>query len=51
MYGSDKKMPLDPEPVKVIIIEAGKGLVKTGYLPHWSTCPDSELFKRSKHEP
>lgn len=38
-----KAMPVDAEPIKVIIEE---GRMISAYVPHWATCPKAKEFKK-----
>jgi hypothetical protein len=40
---SGKNMPVDPELVTIITKE---GEVVRGYIPHWSTCPEANKFRK-----
>ena len=43
---SGKKMPLDPDPVQMVIVNVGIGEVRGVYMPHWATCPKAKDFKK-----
>jgi len=43
---SGKYMPVDKGPEKRVVIKDGKGFLLDTYMPHWSTCPAAEKFKK-----
>lgn len=43
-----KKMPLDAKPIKAIQVKEGIGQVIDVYIPHWSTCPGADQFRKVK---
>lgn len=59
-----KSMPLDPDPVKMVMVRMVEkkdlkgnvvSVVETGfsidaYMPHWATCPKADKFKRKKND-
>jgi hypothetical protein len=41
-----KKMPLDAQPCKMVIVKDGIGEIVDAYTPHWATCPGADQFRR-----
>ena len=42
-----KSMPCDAEPVAYKEIKGGKEkMTGVGYIPHWSTCPQANSFRK-----
>lgn len=49
---SGKKMPLDAEPERRFVIEAGhdpmRARLRNTYVSHFSTCPQAERWRKSE---
>lgn len=43
---SGKKMPVDATPVSMVEVKEGIGQVIHVYVPHWSTCPGADSFRK-----
>lgn len=41
-----KTIPLNHPPIRVFIVRDGRAIPVKGYLPHWSTCPHADRFKK-----
>ena len=45
---SGRNMPVDDEPIKVIVHDTHGGRVVDGFIPHWVTCTEPEKYRKQK---
>ena len=45
---SGKRMPLDAKPFSAVQVKEGIGEVVQVYMPHWSTCPGADQFRKKR---
>ena len=46
--GSGKKMPVDEDPIKVVVDSVLGWQVRNGFTSHFATCPDADAHRKDK---
>ena len=44
---SGRKMPVDSNPIKVVVIHKNGARITLAYMPHWATCTDPGKHRKT----